>query len=94
VDAGGRDRPQVISAAAIGAEIRRARMARGWPIEQLAHRAGVATNTVGYIERGERDAGFLTVQCVLVAVGLRLTCCVAEPIATGPDSPGETLRPI
>lgn len=44
-----------------GERIRTAREARGWTQKDLAEAAGVAPNTVGSIERGERSqAGKLT----------------------------------
>lgn len=38
-----------------GANVRAARLARGWTQEQLAHRTGLATVQISRIERGRRE---------------------------------------
>jgi transcriptional regulator with XRE-family HTH domain len=66
----------VISLDEIGRMIRDKREADGLTRWDIADRAGVGETTVAYIERGERNVGWLTLQYVLVAAGLRLTCSV------------------
>lgn len=41
-------------AAAIGAKVRRARKAKNWTLEDLAHAAGIATNTANAVELGRK----------------------------------------
>ena len=44
-----------------GKEVRRRRKADGMTIEELAERAGLSTNYVGAVERGDRDPSLSTV---------------------------------
>ena len=43
-----------------GANVRKARLARGWTQEDLAHKTGLATVQVSRIERGRREVRLTT----------------------------------
>lgn len=83
----------VISPAEIGAKIRARRERFGWTRWDLAEKAGVGETTVSYIERGERNVGWLTVQYVMAALGIRLTCSVDAYPPSDPRSLRTTARP-
>ena len=53
----------------VGAEIRRCRQSTGLSQEQLAERAGLHRNHVGYLERGERNASLKALIAVARALG-------------------------
>jgi transcriptional regulator with XRE-family HTH domain len=63
---------------AVGAEVRRARAARGLSQEQLAERAGIHRNYVGLIERGERNVTLGVVVEVAEALGITLAQLFAD----------------
>lgn len=56
-------------AARIGAQVRRARKAHGWTIQELADAAGVAPNTANAVELGRKTRPG-NLRAVLDAVGL------------------------
>jgi transcriptional regulator with XRE-family HTH domain len=58
------------SYAALGAEVTRLRVAKGWEPEDLARRAGVSRETVVHVENGER-AFLSTLQKVAKALVLQ-----------------------
>ncbi len=54
----------------LGAAIRAARAKPGWSQEALADKAGIHRSYAGAVERGERNAGFLTLLKLRDALGL------------------------
>ncbi|MBB3349824.1 helix-turn-helix domain-containing protein [Sphingomonas sp. BK069] len=73
--------------AAIGAQVRRVRVARGLSQERLAECAGIHRNYVGLIERGERNVTLGVVVDVAEALDITLAELFAdlprrEPIST------------
>jgi len=56
---------------ATGAEFLQARLSRGLSREALAERSGVHVNTIGALERGERDVNSTTKCWILAALGCR-----------------------
>jgi DNA-binding XRE family transcriptional regulator len=67
---------------AIGREIRRHRRRLGLSQEQLAERAGLHRNYVGFLERGERNASLTT----LFALARSLNVSLTELFANLPDT--------
>lgn len=63
---------------ATGREIRRHRQALGLSQEQLAERAGLHRNYVGFLERGERNASLTTLFSIARALGLSVGQLLAE----------------
>ncbi|MEE7505135.1 helix-turn-helix transcriptional regulator [Methylobacterium mesophilicum] len=63
---------------AIGAQMRRARIARGFSQEQLAESAGIHRNYVGLIERGERNVKLSVVVDVAEALDITLAQLFAD----------------
>jgi transcriptional regulator with XRE-family HTH domain len=57
---------------AAGREIRRHRQGLGLSQEQLAERAGLHRNYVGFLERGERNASLKTLFAVARSLGISL----------------------
>jgi len=57
---------------AAGREIRRHRQSLGLSQEQLAERAGLHRNYVGFLERGERNASLKTLFAVARSLGISL----------------------
>jgi transcriptional regulator with XRE-family HTH domain len=53
-----------------GQNVRRARLARGWTQEDLAHKTGLATVQVSRIERGRREVRLTTILRLLRALDL------------------------
>ncbi len=53
-----------------GANVRAARIARGWTQEELAHRTGLATVQVSRIERGRREVRLTTLLRLVDALDL------------------------
>jgi len=53
---------------AFGDTLRAAREARSWSQEELAQRAGLHRNQVGYLERAERNAGLSAVLALAEAL--------------------------
>lgn len=65
--------PQARDAAALlGLQIREARVNRGWPIADLAERAGISSPTLRAVERGEPTVGLGTAFEVATLVGVPL----------------------
>jgi len=62
---------------ALGREIRRHRRAKKLSQEQLAERAGLHRNYIGYLERGENNARILTLFQIADALGIGLAELVA-----------------
>jgi transcriptional regulator with XRE-family HTH domain len=77
--------------ASCGAEIRRARLARGLSREELAERCGLHPNTIGIAERGDRDVSCFAQTRMLLALGcvqLRLEReGIIPSLAEDPDAP-------
>ena len=67
---------------AVGAEIRRHRMMQGLSQEQLAERAGLHRNHVGFLERGERSASLRS----LFAVARALHVAPAQLLVHVPET--------
>lgn len=66
-----------------GAELRRARLARGLSREDLAELCGLHPNTIGIAERGDRDLGCLAQTRIFLSLGcVSLHVC---PDGTFPD---------
>jgi transcriptional regulator with XRE-family HTH domain len=53
-----------------GANVRAARLARGWTQEDLAHETGLATVQVSRIERGRREVRLTTLIRLVRALGV------------------------
>jgi transcriptional regulator with XRE-family HTH domain len=53
-----------------GANVRKARLARGWTQEDLAERAGLASVQVSRIERGQREVRLTTFIRLVRALGV------------------------
>lgn len=62
---------------ALGREIRRHRKAKKLSQEQLAERAGLHRNYIGYLERGENSARIVTLFDIADALGIGLGELVA-----------------
>lgn len=58
--------------ARLGANLRRAREAKGWSQEELAHRCGVHRTYVGAVERGEYNVTILTLKKIISVLGIAL----------------------
>lgn len=56
----------------LGKNLRKAREARGWSQEEMAHRAGVHRTYVGAVERGEYNATILTIRRFTRTLGIAL----------------------
>ena len=56
----------------IGRNLRRARVAKDWSQEHLAHVAGVHRTYVGAVERGEYNVTILTLRRLTKALGITL----------------------
>ncbi len=56
----------------LGKNLRKAREAKGWSQEEMAHRAGVHRTYVGSVERGEYNATILTIRTFSKALGISL----------------------
>ena len=56
--------------AKLGANLRRAREAKGWSQEGLAHRCGVHRTYVGAVERGEYNVTILTLRKIIVVLDI------------------------
>ena len=54
---------------AFGETVRAARVARSWSQEDLAQRAGLHRNQIGYLERAERNALFSAILGLAAAFG-------------------------
>lgn len=67
-----------------GQAIRRRRLALGLSQEQLAERAGLHRNYVGFLERGERNASLATLFGLARALELSLGD-LFEGVGGGPD---------
>ena len=75
----------IIDQKQIGTRIKKRRELLGWSRIDLAEKAGIAERTVAYIERGDRSASWMTIQYCLVALGLRIRCCIAKFQKTGAE---------
>lgn len=53
-----------------GANVRSARLARGWTQEELAHRTGLAPVQVSRVERGKREIRLTTLVRLLKALDM------------------------
>jgi transcriptional regulator with XRE-family HTH domain len=77
--------------ASCGAEIRRARLARGLSRDELAERCGLHPNTIGIAERGDRDVSCFAQTRMLLTLGcvqLRLEReGIIPSLSEDPDSP-------
>lgn len=82
----------MISPEYLGTRIRQRRKALGWSTVELARRAGVHHRTVEYVERGDRDPGLFTAQCILIALGLRVSIS-ADWQASDPRADSEATIP-
>jgi transcriptional regulator with XRE-family HTH domain len=71
---------------ALGREIRRHRKQRKLSQEQLAERAGLHRNYVGYLERGERNPAATTLFQIARALDISLAELVSALAADGRDS--------
>ncbi len=56
----------------LGANLRKAREARGWSQEEMAFRCGVHRTYVGAVERGEYNVTVLTLRKFTKALGITL----------------------
>ncbi len=56
----------------LGANLRKAREAKGWSQEELAYRCGVHRTYVGSVERGEYNVTILTLRKFTKSLGLSL----------------------
>jgi transcriptional regulator with XRE-family HTH domain len=63
---------------ALGREIRRHRKAAELSQEELAERAGLHRNYIGYLERGERNPRVKTLFQIARALNMRFAKLVAE----------------
>lgn len=70
---------------ATGREIRRYRQALGLSQEQLAERAGLHRNYVGFLERGERNASLTTLFAIARSLGVSLGQLLADISADTPS---------
>jgi ribosome-binding protein aMBF1 (putative translation factor) len=55
-----------------GRRVRELRKARGFPQEELAHRAGIHYTYIGGIERGERNPALVNINRIAAALGVPL----------------------
>jgi transcriptional regulator with XRE-family HTH domain len=86
------DNPDLLAA---GREIRRHRLLRNLSQEQLAERAGLHRNYVGFLERGERNASLTTLFAISRALDMSLPAlleCLAYETAPVPTK-SQTRRP-
>lgn len=63
---------------ALGRQVRRFRDAQGLSQEELAARSGLHRNYIGGIERGERNAGILTLYRLAAALGVKCANLVED----------------
>ena len=56
----------------LGAQVRDARVARGWPVRELAERAGISTDTLHKVESGEPTVALGTAFDVASLLGVPL----------------------
>lgn len=63
---------------ALGAEIKRLRLEREMTQEALAFAAGVERSYVGYVERGDNNVAFLTLQKLATALEISVSELVAN----------------
>jgi transcriptional regulator with XRE-family HTH domain len=71
---------------ALGREIRRHRKQAKLSQEQLAERAGLHRNYVGYLERGERNSSATTLFQIARALGIGLAELVSALRVDGPEN--------
>lgn len=57
---------------ALGAEIRRHRLALGWSQEDLAERVGLDRSYIGSVERGERNIAALNLIAIAQALNVSI----------------------
>lgn len=69
-----RTHPEVVHRAAqlLGAQVRQGRIAREWRVRHLAERAGISTNTLLKVERGDPTVALGTAFDLAVLVGVPL----------------------
>jgi transcriptional regulator with XRE-family HTH domain len=70
--------PAAAVARRLGAAVRECRRARRLTQETVAERAGLSTNYVGNIERGEYDATVAVLQRVALAMDVRVSSLLAD----------------
>jgi DNA-binding Xre family transcriptional regulator len=77
-----------------GANVRAARVARGWTQEELAHRTGLASVQVSRIERGKREVRLSTLLRLVRALDVPPAALLDGLICrTAPLAPAEPLSP-
>jgi UDP-N-acetylglucosamine 1-carboxyvinyltransferase len=69
----------------LGEKIRVARQKKGWTQVDLAHAAGLSSNYVARLERGEIGVSLYVATCIAEAVGLSVADLARAPIP--PRSP-------
>jgi transcriptional regulator with XRE-family HTH domain len=74
----------------LGAEIRHARLARRWSVRELSERAGISTDTLHKVERGNPTVALGTAFDVATLVGVPLFYTDGSRLA---DEAARTRRP-
>jgi transcriptional regulator with XRE-family HTH domain len=62
----------------LGITVRRLREGQGWSQEYMAEKADLNRSYVGEIERGKAIASLITLEKLALALGLSLSCLLAE----------------
>lgn len=66
-----------------GAQLRRARLAKGWTVAELAVDSGVSDRTIRRIENGEGSAQAGSLYLLAQALGVKVELSMVEPLAKG-----------
>lgn len=62
----------------LGITVRRLREVQGWSQEHMAEKADLNRSYVGEIERGQAIASLITLEKLALALGLPLSCLLAQ----------------
>jgi transcriptional regulator with XRE-family HTH domain len=68
-----------------GQRIRSLRQAKGWPMEELAHRAGITYKQLSLIERGVNNVTISTIYCLAQGLEINVSLLFEPDSTSQPD---------